>query len=267
MTLFSCTGVERHAEGRRLLGPLDLTIEPGRITGILGHNGSGKSTLLKLLARQEAPDAGAVLFQERALAQWDQRELARRLAWLPQTPAAAPGMTLRELVALGRYPWHGLLGRRGAADRAACAEAMALTGTEALADRQVDTLSGGERQRGWIAMLLAQGAEALLLDEPISALDVAHQIEVMGLLRRLNRTRGISVLMVLHDLNLASGWCDEAVALRAGRLVAHGPMAELLVPAVLQRLYGLEMDVIPHRRRTLVMPEAFFAARPDEVEG
>lgn len=264
MTLFTCHALERRAEGRLLLGPIDLTIEAGRMTCILGHNGSGKSTLLKTLARQEQPDAGEVRFQGQPVAGWHWRAFARKLAWLPQSPALAPGMTLRELVGLGRYPWHGLLGRRTTADRAACDEALALTGTAPLADRLVDTLSGGERQRGWIAMLLAQGAEVLLLDEPVSALDIAHQIEVMDLLRRLNRERGLSVLMVLHDLNLALGWCDDAIALQRGSLVTHCPVHDLHDPELLGRLYGVEMEAFSWRGSRLAMPRRLFAAAAAE---
>lgn len=260
MTLFSCNALERRANGRTLLGPLDLMIEPGRIIAILGHNGSGKSTLLKALARQESPDAGDIRFLGRAIRTWSARDFARKLAWLPQSPTAAPGMTLRELVGLGRFPWHGLLGRRSSRDRIACDEAMMLTGTTTFADQLVDTLSGGERQRGWIAMLLAQGAEVLLLDEPVSALDIAHQVEVMELLRGLNRQRGISVIMVLHDLNLAMGWCDEAIALHGGRLAAHSPIEELHDAGLLKRLYGLEMEAITWRGSRLMMPRKFFEA-------
>lgn len=258
MTMFDCQGITRMAGDRNLLGPLDLRIRPGGMTCVLGHNGSGKSTLLKLLARQEHPDAGRLLFHGRPLASWRARDFARKVAWLPQNPAAAPGMTLQEVVALGRYPWHGLLVRQGAADRAACAEAMALTGTTPLADRLIDTLSGGERQRGWIAMLLAQGAEVLLLDEPVSALDVTHQVEVMRLLRRLNRDRGVSVIMVLHDLNLAATWCNEVIALGQGRLIAHCPMPELIDADLLRQIYGLKMEILSHRGQQLVMPDAFF---------
>ncbi|TKA94663.1 ATP-binding cassette domain-containing protein [Cereibacter changlensis] len=246
MTLFSCTGVERHAEGRRLLGPLDLTIEPGRITGILGHNGSGKSTLLKLLARQEAPDAGAVLFQERALAQWNQRELARRLAWLPQTPAAAPGMTLHELVELGRYPWHGALGRFGPQDEAIVARAMAECGVARFAERLVDTLSGGERQRVWLAMMVAQQASTLLLDEPISALDIAHAVEVMRLVRTMCHKEGRSGIVVLHEVNMAAQFCDHIVALKQGQVVLEGPPEELMRVERLEEIYSVRMEVL-HR--------------------
>ncbi|NDK36850.1 ABC transporter ATP-binding protein [Rhodovulum sulfidophilum] len=261
MTLFSCHDLERRDGHRTLLGPLDLNIAQGRLTAILGHNGSGKSTLLKALAGQERPDGGRIDFMHRPIGAWSGRELARRLAWLPQSPALAPGMTLRGLVALGRFPCHGLLGRRSARDREACDEALALTGTTALADRLVDTLSGGERQRGWIAMLLAQGAEVLLLDEPVSALDIAHQVEVMELLANLNRRRGLSVIMVLHDLNLAMAWCDEAIALRGGRLAAHCPIADLHDPALLHRLYGLEMETVTWRGSRLVMPSRLLGPR------
>ncbi|EKX56763.1 Ferric hydroxamate ABC transporter, ATP-binding protein FhuC [Rhodobacter sp. AKP1] len=263
MTLFRCKTLERHAGGRTLLGPLDLQIEPGLMTAILGHNGSGKSTLLKVLARQDCPDAGEVLFKGQPIGSWPSRDFARKLAWLPQNPTAAPGMTLRELVGLGRFPWHGLLGRRSAKDRIACEEAIELTGTTALADQLVDTLSGGERQRGWIAMLLAQGAEVMLLDEPVSALDIAHQIEVMELLRRLNRQRSLSVIMVLHDLNLAMGWCDEAIALHGGKLAAHCPIADLHDPDLLTKLYGLEIETITWRGTRLAMPRRLFASEAE----
>lgn len=267
MTMFECNGITRISGDRSLLGPLDLRIGAGGMTCVPGHNGSGKSTLLKLLARQGRPDAGGLLFRARPLADWPVRDFARKVAWLPQSPGAAPGMALRELVALGRYPWHGLLGRQGTADHAACAEAMELTGTAPLADRLVDTLSGGERQRGWIAMLLAQGAEVLLLDEPVSALDVTHQVEVMGLLHRLNRDRGVSVIMVLHDLNLALTWCDAAIALRSGHLLAHCPTRDLIHADLLHALYGLDMEIVPHRGKKLVMPAAFFRAGVRPLDG
>ncbi|MEL5879425.1 ABC transporter ATP-binding protein [Cereibacter sphaeroides] len=138
-----------------------------------------------------------------------------------------------------------------------------MTGTTALADQLVDTLSGGERQRGWIAMLLAQGAEVMLLDEPVSALDIAHQIEVMELLRRLNRQRSLSVIMVLHDLNLAMGWCDEAIALHGGKLAAHCPIAGLHDPDLLTKLYGLEIETITWRGTRLAMPRRLFASEAE----
>lgn len=161
--------------GRTLLHPLSLTFPAGKVTGLIGHNGSGKSTLLKMLGRHQAPSDGEVLLDGQPLDSWGSKAFARKVAYLPQQLPPAEGMTVRELVAIGRYPWHGALGRFGAADREKVEEAIALVGLKPLAHRLVDSLSGGERQRAWIAMLVAQDSRCLLLDEPTSALDIAHR--------------------------------------------------------------------------------------------
>lgn len=260
MTAFALHQASFSTGRHSLLSDISLTIPAGRVTGILGRNGSGKSTLMRLMAGQIAPTGGQVLFRNRPVTDYAPRDLARRLAHLPQTPPAVPGLSLRDLVALGRYPSHGALGRFGPADHRAVGTALALTGLSSMSDQPVDLLSGGERQRGWIAMLLAQGAEILLLDEPISALDIAHQIEVMSLLRDLNREHGLSVIMVLHDLNLAMGWCDEVIALHGGRLVTHGPIADLHDPGLLRRLYGVDMETITWRGTRLILPARMLEA-------
>lgn len=244
--LFELDAVGFEVPGRALLEPLTLELPSRRVTGLVGHNGSGKSTLLKILARQQPATAGTVRFEGKALSQWGHRPLARRLAYLPQQTPPAAGMLARELVALGRYPWHGALGRFGEADRAKTEEAMTLTGIGPLADRLVDTLSGGERQRVWLAMLVAQDTECLLLDEPTSALDISYQIEVLSLIRRLSHAKGLGVVIVLHDINMAARFCDEVLALRAGRLIARGSPAEIMDPGHLRTIYGLEMDVMAH---------------------
>lgn len=244
--LFALDEVSFSVAGRPLLHPLTMTLVPGRVAGLIGHNGSGKSTLLKLLARQQAPSGGHIHFEGKPLDRWSDRAFARRLAYLPQQTPTAEGMLVRELVALGRYPWHGALGRFGAADRAKVAEAMALTGIEAFSDRLVDTLSGGERQRAWLAMLVAQDARTLLLDEPISALDVAQQVEVLGLIRRLSQERQLSVVLVLHDVNMAARYCDEILALHSGRLIARGAPVEIMTTDMLERIYGIALGVMPH---------------------
>jgi iron-chelate-transporting ATPase len=187
-----------------------------------------------------------IQFEGRSLAAWPARELARRIAYLPQQVAAADGMLVHELVALGRYPWHGALGRFGAEDRGLVTTAMDLTGVADFSGRLVDTLSGGERQRAWLAMLMAQNARALLLDEPISALDVRHQVEIMALVQRLSHDRGLSVVVVLHDVNIAACFCDEIVALHLGQVIAQGPPAAIVTPDVLRRIYGLQFGVMPH---------------------
>jgi iron complex transport system ATP-binding protein len=214
--------------------------------GLIGHNGSGKSTLLKLLARQQPASDGSIRFAGQALHAWGNREFARKVAYLPQQTPPAASMLVRELVALGRYPWHGALGRFTPNDRERVAEAMALTDVTPFAERLVDTLSGGERQRVWIAMLVAQDAECLLLDEPIAALDIAHQVEMLALVRRLAIDRSLGVIIVLHDVNMAARYCDEIIALHSGRLIARGPPRDIMTPAGLEAIYGIPMAVMPH---------------------
>jgi ferric hydroxamate transport system ATP-binding protein len=244
--LFELTDVSFAISERTLLHPLTLSLPGRRVIGLIGHNGSGKSTLIKLLARQQPASGGTVAFEGRALSDWGDRPFARRVAYLPQQTPPASGMLVKELVALGRYPWHGPLGRFGTTDREKVAEAMALADVEPFADRLVDTLSGGERQRVWLAMLVAQDAQFLLLDEPISALDVTHQVEVLALVQRLSRERGLGVVVVLHDVNMASRFCDEILALQMGRLIARGTPDEIMTPDQLEAIYGIAMDVIPH---------------------
>ncbi len=211
-TLFVLDEVSFSVPGRRLLEPLTLTLPARRIVGLIGHNGSGKSTLLKILARQQPASAGRVSFEGRPLAEWGERAFARKLAYLPQYTPPASGMLVKELVALGRYPWHGALGRFGKVDRDKVEEAIELTDIAPFADRLVDTLSGGERQRVWLAMLVAQDAECLLLDEPISALDIAHQIEVLSLVQRLSHSRA-----------WASYWCCTTSTWRRASATRSSP--------------------------------------------
>ncbi|KKX33260.1 ATP-binding cassette domain-containing protein [Rhizobium sp. LC145] len=242
--LLSLKEVSFAIEGRVLLHPLSLDLPAGRSIALIGHNGSGKSTLLKLIGRQQEPASGKILFEGRALETWPARAFARRLAYLPQRTPAAPGMLVKELVALGRYPWHGALGRFTAADHAKVEEAIELTGIGPFADRMVDSLSGGERQRVWLAMLVAQDATCLLLDEPISALDIGHQLEVLQLTHDLCREKGITIITVLHDVNMAARFCDQIIALHSGRLIANGRPDEVMTPEELARIYDVRMDII-----------------------
>ncbi|MEX3138686.1 Fe3+-hydroxamate ABC transporter ATP-binding protein FhuC [Serratia ureilytica] len=232
--------------GRVLLQPLSLRFPQGKVCGLIGHNGSGKSTLLKLLGRHHAPSGGQVLLNLQPLAQWDSKSFARQVAYLPQQLPAAEGMTVRELVAVGRYPWHGALGRFGANDRQQVEEAIALVGLKPFAHRLVDSLSGGERQRAWLAMMVAQDSRCLLLDEPTSALDIAHQVEVLALIQRLSRERDLTVIAVLHDINMAARYCDHLVALRGGEMIAQGGPLELMQGPVLEQIYGIPMGTLPH---------------------
>jgi len=244
--LFDLDGISYAVPGRAILSPLSLTLQAGRIYGLVGPNGSGKSTLMRILARQLQPAGGTACLQGRPLAAWSEREFARHVAFMPQFTPAADGMNVRELVALGRYPWHGMLGRFTNDDADKVDAAIHRTGLEPLANRIVDSLSGGERQRVWLALMLAQDPRCLLLDEPTSALDIAHQHDILNLVRDLSVERGIAVVVVLHDINLAVRTCDEIVALRDGRIIAHAPSHEIMNPVMLAQIYGLPMGIFRH---------------------
>lgn len=244
--MFEVKGATFEINGKRILTPIEHTFHEGKVYGLIGHNGSGKSTLIKLMAQQQPITEGDIYFDQRPLSAWGSREFARQVAYLPQHLPNAENLTGRELVAFGRYPWHGLLGRHNQQDKEAIERAIALTHTEAFADRLVDTLSGGERQRVWLAMLIAQGSRFLLLDEPLAALDIAHQVEVLALVRQLCDELNLGVIIVLHDINMASRYCDDLMALHSGRLLAHGAPEALMQNATLEAIYGLPMQVMPH---------------------
>lgn len=238
---------------RTLLHPISLQFPAGKMTGLIGHNGSGKSTLIKILGRHLAASCGNVLLNKHPIKQWNSKSFARHVAYLPQQLPSAEGITVRELVALGRYPWHGALGRFSEEDHECVGEAITLTGLVTFAKRLVDTLSGGERQRAWIAMLVAQKSRCLLLDEPTSALDIAHQIDVLALIQRLSHQYGLTVIVVLHDVNMAARYCDHLVALRNGEVIVEGGPEIIMNTEVLKKIYGLSMGVfLPPQRGTPV---------------
>ncbi|STZ75792.1 ABC transporter ATP-binding protein [Bergeriella denitrificans] len=232
--------------GRTLLNDVSVSFDTNKVYGLIGHNGSGKSTLLKLLTRQYLPAGGQILLDGRNIRSYSTREYAKHVAYLPQQLPAATALTARELVAMGRYAWSGLLGRNSSRDQEAVAEAFRLTHTEKFADQMVDILSGGERSRIWLAMCLAQQSRFLLLDEPLAPLDIAHQIDVMSLIRQLSRTLGLGVIIVIHDINLAAQYCDELVALKQGRLLKTGKPSEIMTSAVLKDIYSVDMNIISH---------------------
>ena len=229
---------------RIILDGLGLDITPGCITSIVGANACGKSTLLRTISRLLAPSRGEVLLDGKSVHRIPTRELARTLGLLPQSPVAPEGITVADLVSRGRHPHHGLMSRWSPHDDEAVANALDVTGISDLSDREVDELSGGQRQRVWIAMALAQETDLLLLDEPTTFLDVCHQIEVLDLLTDLNHRRGITIVMVLHDLNLAARYSDHLVAMREGQLYAHGRPAEVLNQEVIMTVFGLRSRVI-----------------------
>lgn len=214
--------------------------------GLIGHNGSGKTTLLKLLARQIRPTSGTVHLDGRPMSAFGNRDFARQVAYLPQALPPASGMTVRDLVAIGRYAWHGAVGRKTDTDRAQVDEAMRSTDVTRFADRMVDSLSGGERQRVWLAMTLAQNPRILLLDEPTSALDLGYQLEILSLVRDLATEHGLAVASVLHDINMAARFATDLLALRGGRMIKYGTPQDILAPDILQEIYGVPMAIVDH---------------------
>nr|WP_218880851.1 ABC transporter ATP-binding protein [Kineosphaera limosa] len=230
---------------RTVVDELDLSIEPGAITVIVGANACGKSTLLRALARLLTPSSGRVLLDGADLHRRSTKEVARTLGLLPQSPVAPEGIVVADLVARGRSPHQRMFARWSPADDEAVAAALEVTGTADLADRSVDELSGGQRQRVWIAMALAQRTDVLLLDEPTTFLDISHQVEVLDLLTDLNRLRGTTIVMVLHDLNLAARYADRLVAVAGGRVYAQGAPGQVLTQEVVQEVFGLRSQVVP----------------------
>lgn len=241
---------------RTIVERLDLAIPPGRITAIVGANGCGKSTLLRALARLISPREGQVVLDGRALHGRSTKEVARTLGLLPQNPVAPEGIAVADLVGRGRHPHQKLLARWSAHDYDVVARSLAATGIEDLADRSVDELSGGQRQRAWIAMALAQETDILLLDEPTTFLDVAHQIEVLDLLTDLNRDHGTTIVMVLHDMNLAARYADHLFALRAGRVVAAGAPSDVMTSDLIREVFELDALVVtdPVSGSPIVLP-------------
>ncbi|MDR5867380.1 ABC transporter ATP-binding protein [Halomonas koreensis] len=245
------TGEALHAgyEARPVLDGVDLAVPEGKLTVLLGPNGSGKSTLLKTLARTLTPDAGRVLLDGQDIHRRDTREVARRLGILPQGPSAPEGLTVRQLVDMGRFPHRRLWRQDAGRDARIVREAMAAAGVTDFAERSVDALSGGQRQRCWIAMVLAQETDLILLDEPTTFLDLRVQVDLLELLVSLAHDRGRTLLVVLHDLNLAAAYADVLVMMRDGRILRQGPPGEVFSADNLKKVFDLDANVI-HEPRT-----------------
>ncbi len=241
---------------RVIVDGLDLGIETGTVTTIIGPNGCGKSTLLRALGRLLKPSGGEVLLDGKRIDRMPTREVAKILGVLPQAPTAPEGLTVADLVARGRHPHQTWYRQWSSGDESAVNEALSMTGLLDLGERPLDELSGGQRQRAWISMALAQGTDLLLLDEPTTFLDLAHQIEVLELVKRLHGELGRTVVMVLHDLNLAARYTDRLVAMRDGEVVAAGPPGEVLTEALLAEVFDLAAKVIedPVAGTPLVVP-------------
>ncbi|MEU0490280.1 ABC transporter ATP-binding protein [Nocardiopsis sp. NPDC006139] len=243
-------------QDRTVVEDLDLAVPPGRITVIVGANACGKSTLLRAMSRLLSPRSGQVLLDGEKVHRMPSKQVARTLGLLPQSPIAPEGIAVSDLVGRGRHPHQGVFSRWTREDDEAVAAALEATGTLGLADRPVDELSGGQRQRVWIAMALAQRTDLLLLDEPTTFLDVSHQVEVLDLLTDLNRSLGTTIVMVLHDLNLAARYADHLIALADGRLHAAGAPEQVLTPETVEAVFGLRSRIItdPVSGRPLMLP-------------
>ncbi|MBB2943919.1 iron complex transport system ATP-binding protein [Actinoplanes lutulentus] len=224
---------------------LDISVTDGRITAIIGPNGCGKSTVLRALGRLLRPGGGEVLLDGVRIDKMPTRDVARILGVLPQSPSAPDGLTVADLVMRGRHPHQTWFRQWSSDDEELVADALSWTGMLEFASRPVDALSGGQRQRAWISMALAQGTDLLLLDEPTTFLDLAHQIDVLDLIRRLHREKQRTVVMVLHDLSLAARYADVLVAMKDGRIVATGTPEEVLTPELLDEVFDLKAMVVP----------------------
>ena len=230
--------------GAPIVENLSVDLPAEKVTIIVGANACGKSTLLRGLARLLKPTSGVVHLDGEDIHKVPTREIARKLGILPQTPTAPEGITVADLVGRGRSPHQGWFRQWTAADDDAVAAALNVTGTQRLAGRSIDELSGGQRQRVWIAMALAQETDVLLLDEPTTYLDLAHQVEVLDVVSELNARRGITVVIVLHDLNLAARYADNLIAMKAGAVVAQGAPSEVLTAGLVRDVFGLDSVVV-----------------------
>ncbi|WP_083527873.1 ABC transporter ATP-binding protein [Curtobacterium ammoniigenes] len=243
MTTLATRGLRVAYDGRTVIDGLDLDLPDGGFTAIIGPNGCGKSTLLGALARTVAPVAGAVLLDGVPIRRLPSRALARRVALLPQQPIAPEGVTVRDLVTRGRYPHVGPFRPMSRADREAVDDALERTGVAELADRAVDTLSGGQRQRVWIALVLAQDTDVVLLDEPTTFLDIAHQYALLDMVAALQRS-GRTVIAVLHDLTQAARVATHLVAMTHGAVVAAGTPESVLTAPTIAEVFGLRSVVV-----------------------
>lgn len=237
-------GIRAGYDGKVIIDGIDITIPSGKISVIIGANACGKSTLLKTLARLIQPYTGEVTLNRQDLRKIPPKKLAQTLGLLPQSPIVPEGITVSDLVSRGRFPYQTFLRGLGQHDYEAVEDALEIMGITELSDRCVDELSGGQRQRVWIAMALAQQTDILLLDEPTTFLDIAYQVEILDLLTDLNRKRGTTIVMVLHDINLSARYADYLFAIHKGKLIAEGQPSEVITESLIQKVYDLDSTVI-----------------------
>lgn len=243
---------------KTIVQDLSLNIPAGKITAIIGSNGCGKSTLLRGISRLLKPESGAITLDGKNVQSYPAKEFAKRVGLLPQSPIAPDGISVADLVSRGRYPYQGLFRGNSSEDDAAVAWALEATNTMNLADRAVTELSGGQRQRVWIAMALAQQTDILLLDEPTTYLDLAHQVDLLDLLAELNETRGTTMVMVLHELNLAARVAHHLVAMKDGSIACSGSAGQVMTSENLRTIFGLKASVADplNNGSTVIVPHA-----------
>lgn len=223
---------------------LNLSIDKGKITVLIGSNGCGKSTLLRTMARLLKPQSGSVLLEGHSIATLPTKEVAKKMALLPQGPVAPEGLTVLQLVKQGRYPYQSWFQQWSKEDERHVRTALETTGLEELAERPVDSLSGGQRQRAWIAMVLAQGTDMILLDEPTTYLDMTHQVEVLDLLFELNERENRTIVMVLHDINLACRYAHQIVAIQDHQVFAQGAPEHVVTPGMIEAVFNMKADIV-----------------------
>ncbi|MGL5675836.1 MAG: ABC transporter ATP-binding protein [Cellulosilyticaceae bacterium] len=230
-------------ENNTIIENMSLVLLKEKINIIIGSNGCGKSTLLKTIARINKPKEGSIFINERPIKGIKEKDMAKEVAFLPQGPVCPDGLTVRELVAYGRFPHQKMIGGLNAHDQEMIEWAIKETGLEAFADKQVDQLSGGQRQRAWIAMTLAQETDIIMLDEPTAYLDLAYQLEVLEILQRLNREKKMTVVIVLHEINLAFRFADHIIGLKKGQVICEGHPLKVIDEETLQVIYGIKAEV------------------------
>jgi len=257
------TGLRVDLDGATILPELSLEVAPGKLTAIIGPNGCGKSTLLRTLIRLLKPAEGGVALDGKDIAHAHSKALARRMALLPQSAHAPSGITVRDLVARGRFPHTGLLRQWTPADDVAVAGALEATGLQDWGERHVDGLSGGQRQRVWVAMLLAQQTNVVLLDEPTTYLDIAHQYALLELVKEMSTGQGRTVVAVLHDLQQAAHYADELVVMKAGRVVAQGAPSAILSAELIAEVFGLACHLVVDDATGTVLVVPDRPGRPD----
>lgn len=235
-----------HAYQKTLLDNINICLKPATLYGLIGHNGSGKSTLIKVLSKEMAPSQGMVSLEDKPLTKFGAKEFAKKLAYLPQKLPDQSGFLVKELVMLGRYPHQGMLQKPSKQDEEVVLDAMQRTGVASFAQAQLSTLSGGERARAWLSMCLAQKTPYLLLDEPLAALDIVYQVQILKLIQKLAHDMGLCVLIIIHDINLAARFCDDIIALKGGKVCYQGSAQSMMQSDLLEDIFGIKLSLLTH---------------------